>query len=266
MAGEQMAPDPEQQRKLGQMSFMDHLGELRSRIVWSLGSAGVGLVIAFFITERVMQFISRPLLGLKTELVFTSPTEAFWTWMKVAMVLAIFISMPALLYQVWKFVSPGLHEHEKKYAAPFILVGSLLFMIGGTFAMLVIIPYASTFLVTFGQEKGWRPMITVSSYTDFVIKFALAFGIVFELPVVITILALIGVVTPQFLSKNRKYAILINFIIAAVLTPTPDMINQTLMAGPLCILYEVGIICARLAVRKRKTPASEPPAETPATP
>jgi len=266
MADEQATPDAEQERALGKMSFMDHLGELRSRIVWSLGSAGVGLVIAFFITDRAMQFVSRPLVGLKTELVFTSPTEAFWTWMKVAMVLAIFISMPALLYQVWKFVSPGLHEHEKKYAAPFIIAGSLLFLIGGTFAMLVIIPYASTFLVTFGQEKGWKPMITVSSYTDFVIKFTLAFGIVFELPVVITVLALIGVVTPQFLSKNRKYAVLINFVIAAILTPTPDMINQALMAGPLCILYEIGIICARVAVRKRKAQAPEPPAETPATP
>jgi sec-independent protein translocase protein TatC len=266
MADEQAAPDPEQERALGKMSFMDHLGELRTRIMWSLAAAGVGLVIAVFITDPVMRFISRPLVGLKTDLVFTSPTEAFWTWMKVAMVLAIFISMPALLYQVWKFVSPGLHAHEKKYAAPFIIVGSLLFLIGGAFAMLVIIPYASTFLVTFGQEKGWKAMITVSSYTDFVIKFALAFGIVFELPVVITVLALIGVVTPQFLSKNRKYAILINFVIAAILTPTPDIINQSLMAGPLCILYEIGIICARLAVRKRKAKAPEPPAETPATP
>jgi sec-independent protein translocase protein TatC len=266
MADEETAPDPQQQRKLGQMSFMDHLGELRTRIMWSLGSAGVGLVIAIFITDPVMKFISRPLAKMGTDLVFTSPTEAFWTWMKVAMVLAIFISMPALLYQVWKFVSPGLHDHEKKYAAPFIIVGSLLFLTGGAFAMLIIIPYASTFLVTFGQEKGWKAMITVSSYTDFVIKFALAFGIVFELPVVITILALIGVVTPQFLSKNRKYAILINFIVAAILTPTPDVINQTLMAGPLCILYEIGIICARLAVRKRKTPSPEPPAETPAAP
>ncbi len=266
MADEQTAPDPEQERGLGKMSFMDHLGELRTRIMWSLAAAGVGLVIAVFITDPVMRFISRPLVGLKTDLVFTTPTEAFWTWMKVAMVLALFISMPALLYQVWKFVSPGLHQHEKKYAAPFIIVGSLLFMIGGAFALLVIIPYASNFLVTFGQEKGWKPMITVSSYTDFVIKFALAFGIVFELPVVITILALIGVVTPQFLSKNRKYAILINFIIAAILTPTPDMINQSLMPGPLCVLYETGIICARLAVRQRKAKAPEPPAETPATP
>ena len=264
MADEQAAPDPETDRALGKMSFMEHLGELRTRIMWSLVAMAVGIAIALFITDPVMRFISRPLLAMKTELVFTSPTEAFWTWMKVAMVLGIFISMPGILFQVWKFVSPGLHAHEKKYAAPFIIIGSLLFVTGGAFAMLVIIPYASNFLVTFGQEKGWKPMLTVSSYTDFVIKFALAFGIVFELPVVITILSLIGVVTPQFLSKNRKYAILVNFIIAAILTPTPDMINQTLMADPLCILYEVGIICARIATRKRKAVA--PPTETAATP
>jgi sec-independent protein translocase protein TatC len=264
MSDEQTASGSEQERALGKMSFMEHLGELRTRIMWVLGSAAVGLVIAFFVTDFAMRFISRPLAKLNIELVFTSPTEAFWTWMKVAMVLAIFISMPAILYQVWTFVSPGLHAHEKKYAAPFIIVGSLLFLMGGAFAMLVIIPYASNFLVTFGQEKGWKPMITVASYTDFVIKFTLAFGLVFELPVVITVLAVIGVVTPQFLSKNRKYAILVNFIVAAVLTPTPDMINQTLMAGPLCLLYEVGIICARLAVRKRKSTA--PPTETAATP
>lgn len=264
MADEQtVAPDPDTDRALGKMSFMEHLGELRTRIMWSVASAGVGIIIAFFITDPAMRFISRPLLSMKTELVFTSPTEAFWTWMKVAMVLGIFISMPGILLQVWKFVAPGLHEHEKKYAAPFIIIGSLLFLAGGAFAMLIIIPYASTFLVTFGQEKGWKPMLTVSSYTDFVIKFALAFGVVFELPVVITILSLIGVVTPQFLSKNRKYAILVNFVIAAILTPTPDMINQTLMAGPLCILYEVGIICARLASRKRK---AAPPVEPVSTP
>ncbi len=264
MADEQTtAPDPDTDRALGKMSFMEHLGELRTRIMWSVASAGVGILIAFFITDPAMRFISRPLLSMKTELVFTSPTEAFWTWMKVAMVLGIFISMPGILLQVWKFVAPGLHEHEKKYAAPFIIIGSLLFLIGGAFAMLIIIPYASNFLVTFGQEKGWKPMLTVSSYTDFVIKFALAFGVVFELPVVITILSLIGVVTPQFLSKNRKYAVLVNFVIAAILTPTPDMINQTLMAGPLCILYEVGIICARLATRKRK---AAPPVEPVSTP
>jgi sec-independent protein translocase protein TatC len=111
------------------------------------------------------------------------------------------------------------------------------------------------FLVTFGQEQGLKAMITVSSYIDFILKFTLAFGVVFEMPVVITLLSMLGVVTPQFLSKNRKYAILINFIIAAVLTPTPDVVNQSLMAGPLIILYEIGIICARVFGRKKTPPA-----------
>jgi sec-independent protein translocase protein TatC len=232
----------------GKMSFFDHLTELRTRIVWSLIPAAVGLGIALYFTSNVMKFLMR---HLTTELVFTTPTEAFWTYMKVAMILGLFIAMPIILWNVWAFVAPGLHKHERKYAAPFVIVGSLLFIGGGAFALFVIVPFAMTFLVTFGQEQGLRPMITISSYIDFILKFTLAFGVVFEMPVVITLLSMLGIVTPQFLSKNRKYAILINFVIAAVLTPTPDIVNQSLMAGPLIVLYEVGIICARVVGRKK---------------
>ena len=232
-------------------SFFDHLTELRTRIIWSLIPAGVGLAISLYFTNAVMRFLSR---HLKTELVFTTPTEAFWTYMKVAMIMGVFIATPVILWNVWAFVAPGLHKHERKYAVPFILVGSFLFLAGGAFALFVIIPFAINFLVSFGQEQGLKPMITISSYIDFIIKFTLAFGVVFELPVVITLLSMLGLVTPQFLSKNRKYAILINFIIAAVLTPTPDVVNQTLMAGPLCILYELGIVSARIFGRKKTAP------------
>jgi sec-independent protein translocase protein TatC len=232
----------------GKMSFFDHLTELRNRIVWSLIPAGVGLLIALYFAKPVIRFLSR---HLNTELVFTSPTEAFWTYMKVAMIMGLFIAMPIILWNVWAFVAPGLHKHERKYAAPFVIIGSLLFIGGGAFAMLVVVPFAITFLVNFGQEQGLRPMITISSYIDFILKFTLAFGLVFEMPVVITLLSMLGVVTPQFLSKNRKYAILINFVIAAILTPTPDIVNQSLMAGPLIILYEVGIICARVFARRK---------------
>jgi sec-independent protein translocase protein TatC len=243
------------------MSFFDHLTELRTRIIWSLIPAAVGLGVALYFTDRIMKFLSLPLGKLNTKLVFTTPTEAFWTYMKVAMIAGLFIAMPVILWNVWAFVAPGLHKHERKYAAPFIIVGSLLFLAGGAFALLVIVPYASTFLITFGQDQGLQPMISVASYMDFVIKFTLAFGIVFELPVVITLLSMLGIVTPQFLSKNRKYAILINFIIAAILTPTPDMVNQTLMAGPLCLLYELGIIAARIFGRKKPTKPPEPEKE-----
>ena len=202
-----------------------------------------------------MKFLTR---DLKTELVFTTPTEAFWTYMKVAMIMGLFIAMPIILWNVWAFVAPGLHKHERKYAAPFVIIGSLLFIGGGAFAMLVVVPFAISFLVSFGQDQGLKPMITVSSYIDFILKFTLAFGVVFEMPVVITLLSMLGVVTPQFLSKNRKYAILINFVIAAVLTPTPDIVNQSLMAGPLIVLYEVGIICSRVVARKKaRSPKAE---------
>ena len=240
----------------GKMSFFDHLTELRTRIIWSLIPSAGGLAIAFYFTDRIMVFLQRPLANLKTPPIFLTPTEYFWTYMKVAMITGVFIAMPIILWNVWAFVAPGLHKHERKYAMPFVLVGSALFLSGGAFAIFVIIPFAINFLVSFGQEQGLKPMITISSYIDFIIKFTLAFGVVFELPVVITLLSMLGLVTPQFLSKNRKYAVLINFIIAAVLTPTPDIVNQTLMAGPLCILYELGIISARIFGRKKPAPAA----------
>jgi sec-independent protein translocase protein TatC len=247
------SPDAAGADEPGKMSFFDHLTELRTRIVWSLIPAAVGLGIALYFTSNVMKFLMR---HLTTELVFTTPTEAFWTYMKVAMILGLFIAMPIILWNVWAFVAPGLHKHERKYAAPFIIIGSLLFIGGGAFAMLVVVPFAITFLVSFGQDQGLKPMITISSYIDFILKFTLAFGVVFEMPVVITLLSMLGIVTPQFLSKNRKYAILINFVIAAILTPTPDIVNQSLMAGPLIVLYEVGIICARVVGRRKAKAAA----------
>jgi sec-independent protein translocase protein TatC len=237
------------------MSFFDHLTELRTRIVWSLVPAGVGLIIALYFTDRIMVFLQRPLVKMKTPPVFLAPTEYFWTYMKVAMIAGLFIAMPVVLWNVWAFVAPGLHKHERKYAAPFVIIGSLLFILGGAFALLVVVPFAIQFLINFGMEKGAVPMISVASYTDFILKFTLAFGLVFEMPVIITLLSMLGVVTPQFLSKNRKYAILINFIIAAVLTPTPDALNQSLMAGPLIVLYEVGIIAARIFGKRTPAPA-----------
>ena len=237
------------------MSFFFLLTELRTRIVWSLIPSAVGLGIALYFTTPMMKFIQRPLTKMDMKLVFTTPTEAFWTYMKVAMIMGLFIAMPVILWNVWAFVAPGLHKHERKYAAPFVIIGSLLFLAGGAFALFVVVPFAIAFLVSFGQEQGLKAMITVSSYIDFILKFTLAFGVVFEMPVVITLLSMLGVVTPQFLAKNRKYAILINFIIAAVLTPTPDIVNQSLMAGPLIVLYEVGIICSRVFGRKKTPPA-----------
>ena len=242
------------------MPFLEHLGELRTRIVRGLFCLLAGTLIALPFSARLTDWLARPVTKLGYELVFTAPAEALWVQMKVGLIAGLFIATPGILWQVWAFIAPGLYEHEKKYAAPFVIIGSLLFLLGGAFALLVVIPFAIQFLVSFGVEKGAQPMLSIASYTDFILKFTLAFGLVFELPVIITLLSMLGVVTPQFLSKNRKYAILINFIIAAILTPTPDVVNQTLMAGPLCILYEVGIIAARIFGRRPAKPVATEPA------
>ncbi len=239
------------------MSFMEHLGELRTRIVRSLLALLVGLVIALPFSQRVMDYLAKPARETGHNLVFLALTEAFWVQMKIGLLVGLFIAAPAILWQVWRFISPGLHTQEKKYAAPFVIVGSLLFIGGGAFALKVVTPFAIQFLLSY-ERPGLQAMISIGSYVDFLLKFTLAFGLVFELPLAITILARMGVVTPRMLAKNRKYAVLGAFIAAAVLTPTPDVFNQTLMAGPLIILYEVGILCARIFGKKRPlAPVSE---------
>jgi len=217
----------------------------------------VGLAVALNFTDRLMKFVRRPfeVAAPGQKLVFLAPTEAFWVYMKVALIAGIVLAMPFILYQIWAFIAPGLYDQERRYAVPFVLIGSVFFLLGATFAQLVVIPFAMRFLVSF-PGPDLAPMISIGSYVDFVLKFTLAFGAVFELPVIITLASRMGLVTPQFLARNRKYAILVNFVIAAALTPTPDVFNQSLMAGPLIVLYELGIIAARLFGRPRQRVAA----------
>jgi sec-independent protein translocase protein TatC len=243
------------------MSFLEHLGELRVRIVRALIALLVGTVIGLPFSQRTVDWLARPVTRLNYSLVFTAPAEAFWVQMKVGLIVGLFIAAPAILWQVWAFIAPGLHTHEKKYAAPFVIIGSLLFLGGGAFSLFVVTPYAIQFLLSYARP-GLTPMITLQNHVDFLLKFTLAFGAVFELPLALTLLARMGVVTAKMLAKNRKYAILGAFIAGAVLTPTPDAFNQTLMAGPLILLYEVGIVCARVFGRRVAPPvvqASEAP-------
>jgi sec-independent protein translocase protein TatC len=236
------------------MPFMEHLGELRVRIVRSLIALLVGLGITLPFSQKIVDYLARPVQTTGHNLVFLALTEAFWVQMKVAVLVGLFLAAPAILWQIWAFVAPGLHEHEKKYAAPFVIIGSLLFIGGGAFSLKIVTPYAIHFLLSYSRP-GLQPMISIGNYIDFLLKFTVAFGLVFELPLAITLLARMGVVTPAALAKNRKYAILGSFVAAAILTPTPDAFNQALMAGPLIILYEVGIVCARLFGRRRKAVA-----------
>jgi sec-independent protein translocase protein TatC len=242
------------------MPFLEHLGELRRRIMWSLVGLLLGIAVGFPFSQRVMDYLSEPIRKTGNSLVYLSLTEAFWVQMKVAMILGMFVAAPIILWQVWAFIAPGLYAHERKYAAPFVIIGSVLFVGGGIFSLKVVTPYAITFLLSYSRP-GLTPMISVGSYIDFLLKFTLAFGAVFELPLALTLASRMGLVTPQWLAKHRKYAILVNFVIAAILTPTPDIFNQCLMAGPLILLYEIGIISARIFGRARKAPV---PVEEPA--
>jgi sec-independent protein translocase protein TatC len=236
------------------MPFMEHLGELRTRITRALIGLLVGLVIAFPFSQKIVDYLARPIQATGNTLVFLAVTEAFWVQMKVALIAGLFFASPIILWQIWAFVAPGLYSHEKKYAAPFVIIGSLLFIGGGAFSLKVVTPYAIQFLLSYSRP-GLQPMISIGSYIDFLLKFTLAFGLVFELPLAITLASRMGLVTPRMLAKNRKYAVLGAFVCSAILTPTPDAFNQALMAGPLIVLYEIGIISARIFGRR---PASAP--------
>jgi sec-independent protein translocase protein TatC len=245
------------------MPFMEHLGELRVRIMRSLIALIIGLCISFPFSQKIVDFLARPIQRTGNTLVFLAVTEAFWTQMKVALFVGLFLAAPAILWQVWRFVEPGLHKHEKRYAVPFVVIGSLLFIGGGAFSLFIVTPNAVAFLLSYARP-GLQPMISIGNYIDFLLKFTLAFGAVFEVPLAMTLAARMGLVTPRAFAKNRKYAILGAFIAAAILTPTPDAVNQSLMAGPIIVLYEIGILAARLFGRARRTAPQPATGETPA--
>jgi sec-independent protein translocase protein TatC len=239
--------DPEDAAE-GRMPFLAHLGELRQRIMVCLIALLVGFVPPFIVSERIITWLARPIAPIK--LAFLEPTEPFWVNMKVALITGGFLVLPVILYQVWAFIAPGLLPHERKFAVPFVLLSTLFFFLGATFALTVVIPFAVKFLVSYKTEN-LVATLSVGRYIDFVLKFTLAFALVFELPLAITLGTRLGLVTPEFLARNRKYAILLSFVAAAMLTPTPDAFNQLLMAGPLVLLYEAGIVAARLFGRRR---------------
>jgi sec-independent protein translocase protein TatC len=233
------------------LPFFSHLEELRKRILWSVIAVGLGFFATFYFSDQIIKFLARP-LGVK--LVFLTPTEAFWVNMKVAFVAGLLLTLPVILYQVWAFIAPGLLPHERKFATPFVILSTVFFAIGVTFCLRYVIPFAIRFLLTYKTED-LTPVISVGAYVDFILKFALAFGLVFEVPLAITVAAKLGFVTPQFLSRNRKYAILINAVAAAFLTPTPDAFNMLLMLAALTLLYELGVVSARIFGRRAPAPS-----------
>ena len=253
------------------MPFLAHLVELRRRLIWSIAAVGVGLIAAFSQTGRLMALLQRPLTVELTfqrkppfvvntvkasppDVIFTAPAEAFWAHLKVALLVGLVVALPFVLYQIWRFVEPGLLSKEKRFAIPFVVLSTISFAIGMMFCFVLVLPYALSFLLSF--DPNLKPMLKIGEYIDFTLKFLLAFGLIFELPLALAIAARLGMVTPQFLSRNRKYAFFLCFVAGAILTPTPDIFNQSLMAVPMYLLYEVGIVAARIMARRRADAAA----------
>jgi len=242
------------------MSFLEHLEELRSRILRALIGVGVAFALSLTFTYQLWNFVKQPAVeALKTlkinppELVAIEPMEQFNTiWVKLPILCSIFIASPWILYQVWAFISPGLYRRERRWAAPFIICSAGLFILGGMFAYFIAFRYGLTFLLGIGQGYSVRPMVSISTYVDLFINVILGVGLVFELPVLIFFLTLLRIVSPQFLLNHSRYAILIIFIIAAIVTPTPDVFNLMLFATPMCLLFFVGIFASYLLVLQRE--------------
>jgi len=234
------------------MGFLDHLDELRRRLIWSLLALGVSFAVALSWARRILAFFLAPITPLLGDHkpIYTELTEPFLLYMKVAFVASIFLAAPFILYQIWAFISPGLYTKERRYAIPFILFATTFFIMGGSFGYYLGFPIACRFLL--GIAEDFQPALRISGLFSFESKIILGMGLVFELPTVVYFLARLGIITPGFLWRNFKYAILIIFIVAAIVTPTPDMVTQCIFAAPMILLYLLSILVAHVFRRNRE--------------
>jgi sec-independent protein translocase protein TatC len=233
--------------------FLSHLEELRKRLVVCAIGVGVGFGIAYIFSERLFQLLVAPLKAVMPEgdqLIFTNLPEMFFAYLKVAFIAGILAAAPLIFYELWMFIAPGLYQKEKKMVIPFVVSSTILFVGGALFGYFVVFPFGFKFFIGFSNETV-KALPSVKQYFSFSIKLLFAFGAVFELPVIIFFLSKMGIVTPQFLRQKRKYAILLTFTLGAILTP-PDVITQCMMAAPLIVLYEIGILVSKFAQKKKE--------------
>jgi sec-independent protein translocase protein TatC len=244
----------------GQMTFFEHLVELRKRIINSLIAIGVGAFVGVFVAKYVINFVNKPILkalaqaGQQQQLIYTHPAGAFNLIVTLGIYIGLVLASPVVLYQIWLFVAPALYKHERSAVTGFLFSTVFLFLAGIAFGYYVPLPYALKFLVGFGVGNlpGVVPMISITEYFDLTLMILLGIGLVFELPVLIFFLTLFGVVTPQFLWKNMRYAILVIAIVAAVITPSPDATTMLIFMAPMVGLYFIGIAVSAVTVRKRE--------------
>ncbi len=259
------------------MPVMEHLVELQVRLTRAVIIVGILFVGTFFFADQLVQWLRVPLQNafipgklewVPTDLpaipfVFLAPAEALWQNVKVAGLFALVLSTPYVLWEVWQFVVPGLHVHERRFVGPFVLISTVAFYAGILFSFFFVLPFALNFLVSYGVNAGFIPQISIEAYVGFALWFLLVFGVIFEVPLAITLMAKIGWVDAPFLKKYRKWAFLGAFIFAALLTPTPDPFNQCLMALPMYVFYEVGIVSAGFFGKKRKPAEAQAEAAAP---
>jgi len=236
------------------MSFMGHLEELRSRIIKALMGVAVAFFVSIIFANDLWRIVSEPAvealvkLGYEnTKLAHIKPMETFTTvWVKLPILTAIFLSSPWILYQVWGFIAPGLYKRERRWAVPFVLCSAGLFITGGLFAYFVAFRFGLAFLLGIGRDINIAPVVSITEYFDLFVNVTLGISVVFELPVLIFFLILLRIVTPRFLISNSRYAVLIIVVIAAIITPTPDVVNLMLFSVPMCLLYFVGVFAGYL--------------------
>jgi sec-independent protein translocase protein TatC len=248
--------EPEHEVKL---TFWDHLRELRKRLVLALYGVLAGMIAIGYFVERLFHELMKPVIATLPEghqqIYFTSYIEPMMVYIKVAIYGGVFVSAPWMLFQVWQFIAPGLYKRERRVVVPFLFFGTLLFYLGGAFCYWLVMPQAFPAMAAIAADASLAPMLTMSEQLSLVLAMILGFGIVFEVPVIIAFLSLVGLVTAEGLAKYRRYAIIGNVIAAAIITPTGDPINLAIMAVPMVLFYEIGILLARILGKKK--PADE---------
>jgi sec-independent protein translocase protein TatC len=248
------------------MGFLEHLEELRRRIIYCIIAVSVGFFACWGYADRIYEIMQKPIMvalehnGMSEKLVYLNPTEPFNMYLKVAALAGLFVTSPFVLYQVWAFISPGLYRNEKRYVMPFMFSTVGLFIAGGIFGYKLVYPQALEFLIGYGKQ--FQPMITIGEYTDLFLTIIIGMGVIFEMPILVFFLSLMGIVTAGWMWRNLRYSILVIFIIAAILTPTTDILNMCIFAAPMVALYVFSIAIAYLVHPKQRRARQEKQAKS----
>lgn len=249
------------QEHMGAMSFLEHLEELRRRIIYALLAVAAAFFACWYYAEGIFALMQVPIMEalrnhkLDTKLVYLNPTEPFNMYLKVAFIAGLFVASPFVLYQLWLFISPGLYRHEKRYVMPFMFSTVGLFLAGGVFGYKIVYPAALDFLIGYGRQ--FTPMITIGEYTDLFLTIIVGLGVIFEMPILVFFLSLMGIVSAGWMWRNLRYSILVIFIVAAIVTPTTDIMNMCIFAAPMILLYVFSIFIAWLVHPKRRKAAEQ---------